>query len=223
MTTLDPSSALRMSAPSPFEVLAEELGAVAGRVERELGLRVTAALADLHRHEAEREVRLARIEQALTERLGKLQDGRDGRDGVDGLPGEKGAVGPPGPPGEAIQGPPGKDAPTLNFRDTWQEGESYQEFDVVARNGGTLVALMDEPGPCPGPGWKHLAARGKAGERGEKGERGERGMLGERGADGASIVGGVIDAKAMKLLLERSDGGTVAVDVYDFALALKEG
>ena len=108
MTTLDPSSALRMSATSPFEVLAEELGAVAGRVERELGLRVTAALADLHRHEAEREVRLARIEQALTERLGKLQDGRDGRDGVDGLPGKEGAVGPPGPPGEAIQGPPGE-------------------------------------------------------------------------------------------------------------------
>ena len=48
-------------------------------------------------------------------------------------------------------------------------------------------------------------------------------MIGERGADGASIIGGVIDAKAMKLLLERSDGGTVAVDVYDFALALKEG
>ena len=223
MTTLDPSSALRMSAPSPFEVLAEELGAVAGRVERELGLRVTAALADLHRHEAEREVRLARIEQAITERLGKLQDGRDGRDGADGLPGAEGAVGPPGPPGEAIQGPPGKDGRSQTFLGPYKTGEPYKFDDVVTVDRGSFVAVENEPGPCPGPSWRLLAGGGKRGERGEKGERGERGMVGERGADGASIVGGVIDHKAMKLLLERSDGGTVAVDVYDFALALKEG
>jgi hypothetical protein len=97
-----------MSAISPFEVLAEELGAVAGRVERELGLRTTAAIETLHRHGAELEVWKVRMEQSLTERLGRLQDGRDGKDGVDGLPGENGAVGPPGPPGEAIQGPPGE-------------------------------------------------------------------------------------------------------------------
>jgi hypothetical protein len=108
MTTPDPSSALRMSATSPFEVLAEELGAVAGRVERELGLRTTAAIETLQRHAAELEVWKVRMEQTLTERLGTLQDGRDGKDGEKGLPGENGAVGPPGPPGEAIQGPPGE-------------------------------------------------------------------------------------------------------------------
>jgi hypothetical protein len=221
MTTPDPFSEPRMPALSPFDVLAEELGSVAGRVEREAGLRLTAALADLHRHEAEREVRLVRIEQAVAERLAGLQDGRDGKDGQDGLPGTNGAVGPPGAPGEAIQGPPGADGRSLNFRGTYKAEDSHLRDDVVMVDRGSFVALEDNPGACPGPGWQLLAGGGKRGERGDKGERGERGLIGERGADGAAIVGGSFDARAMKLVLERSGGAPIEVDMYEFALAVK--
>ena len=97
-----------MPALSPVEIIAEEAGAILGRVEREAGLRITAAVSDIQRRDAELELRMVRMEQTLTERLRTLQDGRDGKDGEMGLPGENGAVGPPGPPGEAIQGPPGE-------------------------------------------------------------------------------------------------------------------
>ena len=77
-------------------------------VERDATLMVKALISDTERRDAERELRIVRGEQAITERLRTLQDGRDGKDGEKGLPGENGAVGPPGPPGEAIQGPPGE-------------------------------------------------------------------------------------------------------------------
>lgn len=320
-----------MTDPSPFEILAGELGAVAGRVEREAGLRLTAALSDLATREAERELRIARMELAVTERLAALQSGQDGQNGRDGVDGRDGAEGPQGPPGAkgepgergelgpagargadgapgaqgeagpqglaGIQGsvgdrgeagPPGergadgapgavgergpegapgklsvvrvwvegvhyegdvvtKDGATfqatrdtgrepphedwlclagkgadgkgLTIRGTFNDGEVYRQLDVVARNGGSFVAVRDDPGPCPGDGWQLWASPGK---RGERGERGERGLVGAKGLDGASITGGTFDAKEMKLVLTRSDGGTVAVDMYDFALALKE-
>ena len=97
-----------MPALSPVEIIAEEAGAILGRVEREATLTVKALTSDIERRDAERELRMVRMEQTLSERLRTLQDGRDGKDGEMGLPGENGAVGPPGPPGEAIQGPPGE-------------------------------------------------------------------------------------------------------------------
>jgi hypothetical protein len=97
-----------MPALSPVEIIAEEAGLILGRVEREAGLSVRALVSDIERRDAERELRIVRVEQAITERLRTLQDGRDGKDGEMGLPGENGAVGPPGPPGEAIQGPAGE-------------------------------------------------------------------------------------------------------------------
>ena len=80
-----------------------------------------------------------------------------------------------------------------------------------------FAAKKDNPGACPGPDWKS----GPSGKAGPPGAKGEKGAKGERGADGASIIGGSFDAREMKLVLERSDGGVVAVDMYDFALAIK--
>lgn len=97
-----------MPALSPVEIIAEEAGLILGRVEREATLTVKALTSDIERRDAERELRLVRMEQTVTERLRTLQDGRDGKDGETGLPGENGAAGPPGAPGEAIQGPPGE-------------------------------------------------------------------------------------------------------------------
>jgi hypothetical protein len=97
-----------MNALSPYEILAEEIGAVAGRIEREATLRLTAALSDLQKTDLQRELRITQLEQFLRERAAELRDGKDGQDGAHG------AEGPPGPPGErgeSIQGEPGIQGP----------------------------------------------------------------------------------------------------------------
>lgn len=77
-----------MPALSPFDILADELGAVAGRIEREVALRIAAALADVQRLEAERELRLARLERQIEDRLASITDGTDGAPGKDADPAE---------------------------------------------------------------------------------------------------------------------------------------
>lgn len=84
---------------TPLELLAGELGAVAGRIERETDLRVTAAVAVLDRRIAEAELRIAMLAASV----------KDGERGETGQPGEKGldgTIGPQGPQGE--RGDPGE-------------------------------------------------------------------------------------------------------------------
>jgi hypothetical protein len=296
-----------MPATSPFDVLAEEIGAVAGRIEREAGFRIAAAISDLERRDAERELRFTRLEQAVAARLAEVRDGRDGvdgtagkdgvdgrdgRNGIDGAPGESGADGLPGrdgadgkdgrdgergadgvpgrdgadgkdgkdgAPGDRGQeGPPGKlpivrawaegvhyvgdvvayrggtyqalrdtgrapesedwislaakgaDGHTPHVSGTFVEGRSYSYFDVVALNGGSFIALKDDPGPCPGDGWQLLASPGK---RGKEGPQGQRGEPGKAGPAGPAVVAAEIDAEGM-LTLTNGDGSTVACDFY---------
>ena len=87
------ASAPRIAAISPFDLLAEELGAVAGRIERETQLRIAGAIADLERRDAERELRLERLERAIADRLAEVRDGEPGPAGKDGAPGASGLDG----------------------------------------------------------------------------------------------------------------------------------
>lgn len=97
-----------MTDPSPYEILAQEMGAVAGRIEREATLRLTAALTDLEKRDLQRELRLVQLEQFLRERAVEVRDGKDGQDGA---PGPEGPPGPPGERGESIQGEAGPPGP----------------------------------------------------------------------------------------------------------------
>src|SRR5262249_43256166 len=78
-------------------------------------------------------------------------------------------------------------------RGTFNETAEYRRLDVVARNGGSFVALKDVPGPCPGAGWQLLASQGKRGIAGPKGERGERGAKGDPGLSGTTICDWKLD------------------------------
>jgi hypothetical protein len=140
---------------TPLELLAGELGAVAGRIEREADLRVTAAVADLNRRIAEAELRIATLAAGI----------KDGERGEPGLPGEsivgpsgeRGPDGPPGRDGESIVGPPGPVGPA---------GESIM-------------------GPAGPPGERGLdGLPGLAGASGEKGLDGEPGPVGPPGVPG---------------------------------------
>jgi hypothetical protein len=142
--------------PSPFDLLAGELGAVAGRIERESSLRIAAAIADIKRVDAERELRLAELERRLDSRLAEVRAGRDGENGARGEKGEQGEAGPHGERGE--QGPVGE------------------------RGSDGLPGPVGERGEKGEQG--EAGERGTAGEAGERGEKGDTGERGEQGPEG---------------------------------------
>jgi hypothetical protein len=171
-----------MTTLSPLEALADELGAFAARIEREVRLSVATALAELRAAAAETELR---IDRALA--IARAMDGPAGP------PGERGE---PGPPGEAIQGPPGEPGPvgppgaavvgpagergevgpagragergepgpagTFAPPKPWAKGISYQSALVVHR-GSTYCAARDTAEEPPHEDWACVAAAGAAG------------------------------------------------------------
>jgi hypothetical protein len=97
----------------------------------------------------------------------------------------------------------GRDGGSLAVCGTFDETADYRRLDVVARNGGSFVALKDGPGPCPGSGWQLLASQGKRGVAGEKGERGPKG---DPGLSGATIREWKVDRARYVATPVMSDG-----------------
>lgn len=99
---------------SPLEVLADELGSFAAKIERDLRLSLSVTLAEvreematLRARTAESELRVVNAERALTDAVtGRLATVKDGEPGPPGPPGI-GESGPPGTPGDSIEGPSG--------------------------------------------------------------------------------------------------------------------
>ena len=150
---------------SALEALAEQLGEVAGSIERDARLRIDAAIADLRRIDAERELRLVNLERAVADRLAAVRDGERGPAGPQGERGEKGDRGEAGPPGErGADGLNGADGPA------GPQGERGEKGD------------RGEAGPQGERGADGLnGADGPAGPQGERGEKGERGEAGPQG------------------------------------------
>lgn len=126
---------------SPFDALADELGAVAARVEREVSLRmaaleskIAAEIEALRARVAETELRAEIAErernEILNDRLALVRDGEPGERGSDGesIVGPQGERGEKGDPGESIIGPPG-------------------ERGDPGRDGESIVGERGEPGP----------------------------------------------------------------------------
>jgi hypothetical protein len=165
---------------SSFDALAEELGAVAARVEREVRLQVAAALAEvreelsgLRASKAEAELRAANAERTfadqITARLATVQDGAPGPKGDPGEPGES-IVGPQGPPGD--KGDPGEAGPQGPPGETIRGAEGPMGPPGDRGDPG-------EAGPQGPPGETIRGAEGQAGPAGEQGPPGERGIQGE--------------------------------------------
>lgn len=132
--------------------------------------------------------------------------GATGRDGVDavgkqgpqGLQGIPGAAGEPGARGE--RGEPGANARPWQHKRTYDPRQVYVANDVVAHDGGSWVALYDEPGALPGDGWAQLSVRG---QRGKPGDRGERGLTGPEGRGIADVF---VSETGEALVVEFTDG-----------------
>jgi len=109
---------------------------------------------------------------------------------------------------------PGAEGKSFNPRRLYDPAENYGCLDVIALNGGSFVAVKDDPGPCPGPGWMLLTQQGKRGERGEKGDKGERGQ------PGPALVDASIDEQGL-LTLTNADGSIVTCDLYPLLSAIE--
>ena len=191
MQRLSADSDQRMPATSPFELLADELGAVAGRVERETLLRFTALAAELDKKFAQKELELQKFRDAMRaamaedaiawdnlirDKLALIRDGVDGINGKDGKDGEAGPAGQPGQNGEpGIPGPQGLQGLSGPAGDRGEMGPAGKD----GADGAPGIGLQGEQG-----------ARGERGEpgvhglNGADGERGERGEKGDTGAPG---------------------------------------
>jgi hypothetical protein len=197
------------------DVVLAELGAIVGRLERELRLQVRTYLAEAHeavaairQERAEARLELAQAAHDLasdvTARLAEVRDGKDGE---------------PGPPGadSTVPGPPGENGRSYEPRGTWNAEASYTRLDVVALDGASFIALRDDPGICPGEGWQSLSLRGRAGQTGQRGEKGERGEAGPAAPVAASFT--VTEDGVLTLSYE--DGNTFSCDLYPLLARLR--
>lgn len=104
----------------------------------------------------------------------------------------------------------GQDGSTWEWRGLFSPEASYAKGDVVAGDGGSFVAVIDEPGPCPGDGWRGIAQRGKPGRPGDKGDKGDS----IKGAPGASIAAFYPDPDRDEAVILLSDGTEIRGDFY---------
>jgi hypothetical protein len=114
-----------------------------------------------------------------------------------GAPGARGERGEPGPAGT--------NARQWRHRRYYDPKQAYADGDVVAHDGGSWLALCDEPGPLPGDGWAQLTTRG---QRGKPGDRGERGL---QGPEGRGVVDLTVSEAGTELVVEFSDNVSRAI------------
>ena len=171
---------------SALEALAEQLGEVAGSIERDARLRIDAAIADLRRIDAERELRLVNLERAVADRLAAVRDGERGPAGPQGERGEKGDRGEAGPPGErgadGLNGADGPAGPQGERGEKGERGEAgpqgrlaaardwtdsvHYEGSIVTHLGATWQATRDTGREPPHEDWLCLASAGRDGADG---------------------------------------------------------
>jgi hypothetical protein len=89
---------------------------------------------------------------------------------------------------------------SLEVAGTYDGSVKYRALDVVALNGASFVARIDDPKQCPGADWQLIAAQGK------KGAPGRDGTDGKAGKDAPRITGWVVDAKNYVATPIMSDG-----------------
>src|SRR5262249_40064510 len=63
----------------------------------------------------------------------------------------------------ASAGRDGVDGLSPHVRGKFNPRASYKRLDIVAADKGSFIARCDDPGPCPGDGWRMITAHGARG------------------------------------------------------------
>jgi hypothetical protein len=116
---------------------------------------------------------------------------------------------PPGHDDWTLLAAKGRDATEIEHRGAYDPDASYSHLNIVALDGGAFLSLRDNPGPCPGDGWRLLVARGKPGKPGEPGPRSTE--PGREGKPGVGVADISVDGFA--LIVSLTDGGTIVRDM----------
>ena len=82
---------------------------------------------------------------------------------------------------------------------TYNGTVKYRALDVVALNGASFAARVDNPGPCPGDDWQLIASQGK------KGQPGRDGVDGKAGKDAPRIVQWLVNRESFSCIPLMSD------------------
>ncbi|MGB7556540.1 MAG: DNRLRE domain-containing protein [Candidatus Korobacteraceae bacterium] len=117
------------------------------------------------------------------------QQGPQGQTGATGPQGPIGPIGPQGPQGDQGQaGANGTNGQGFTFRAAFNDGTSYNPYDVVTYNGSTYDASVAIPPgggtPDQNPNWVLMAQEGAQGQQGQQGAQGQQGPQGQTGATG---------------------------------------
>lgn len=107
---------------------------------------------------------------------------------------------PPGHEDWTLLAAKGADAKEVEPVGLYNPVISYARLSIVSLDGGAFISTRDNPGPCPGDGWRQLTQRGKSGKPGEKGDKGDKGQ------PGASVIAVDIDRETFELRCVRDDG-----------------
>jgi hypothetical protein len=103
----------------------------------------------------------------------------------------------------------GRDAREVEHRGAYDANNIYSRLEIVALDGGAFMALRDDPGPCPGDGWRLLVARGKPGKPGDPGPKStEPGPPGKPGVGIADVA-----VEGFALIVSLTNGDTIARDM----------
>lgn len=106
----------------------------------------------------------------------------------------------------------GRDAREGEVCGLFDATRTYGKFDIVSLDGGEFRAVRDDPGPCPGEGWRMSATRGK------RGSAGVQGPAGPSGPAGTSIDSITVDAGV--LVIGMSNGSSHAIDLVPIVRSL---
>jgi hypothetical protein len=94
---------------------------------------------------------------------------------------------------------------SLDVAGTYNGRVRYRALDVVALNGASFAAKVDDPKQCPGDDWQLIASQGK------KGAPGRDGTDGKPGKDAPRIVQWLVNRESYSCVPIMSDGSRGAV------------
>jgi hypothetical protein len=94
---------------------------------------------------------------------------------------------------------------SLSVAGTYDPTVRYRALDVVALNGASFAAKVDDPKQCPGDDWQLIASQGKAGRPGRDGTDGRAGK------DAPRIERWVVNRETYSAIPIMSDGSRGAV------------